>query len=286
MRDVRVGLADPLHALDRRVGVLHRGLPAHVPRPAVRLATASRANWCGSSACLIYLLLMAEAFFGYLLPWGNMSYWGAQVIVSCSARSRSSARPGRVDSRRLLHLRHHAEPLLRVARGRAAAGADVPGGRAHHGAARGGLEQSRRHRDQEAQGPATGIRSTASRSIRTTRSRTWSASSCSCRCSAASCSSRPTWAAISSSTRTSSPANPLQTPRAHRAGVVLHAVLRDAARGAVDHGTQFWGVMVMGAAVVIFFFLPWLDRSQGEVDPLSRLDLQVGSWSRFRDQLP
>jgi ubiquinol-cytochrome c reductase cytochrome b subunit len=31
---------------------------------------------------LIYLGLMAEAFFGYLLPWGNMSYWGAQVIVS------------------------------------------------------------------------------------------------------------------------------------------------------------------------------------------------------------
>ncbi len=31
---------------------------------------------------LIYLCLMAEAFFGYLLPWGNMSYWGAQVIVS------------------------------------------------------------------------------------------------------------------------------------------------------------------------------------------------------------
>ncbi len=26
--------------------------------------------------------MMAEAFFGYLLPWGNMSYWGAQVIVS------------------------------------------------------------------------------------------------------------------------------------------------------------------------------------------------------------
>jgi ubiquinol-cytochrome c reductase cytochrome b subunit len=31
---------------------------------------------------LVYLCLMAEAFFGYLLPWGNMSYWGAQVIVS------------------------------------------------------------------------------------------------------------------------------------------------------------------------------------------------------------
>ncbi|MCC7081347.1 MAG: cytochrome bc complex cytochrome b subunit [Burkholderiales bacterium] len=31
---------------------------------------------------LIYLALMAEAFFGYLLPWGQMSYWGAQVIVN------------------------------------------------------------------------------------------------------------------------------------------------------------------------------------------------------------
>ena len=30
----------------------------------------------------IFLCLMAEGFFGYLLPWGNMSYWGAQVIVS------------------------------------------------------------------------------------------------------------------------------------------------------------------------------------------------------------
>src|SRR5712672_2917042 len=32
--------------------------------------------------CLIFLLLMAEGFMGYVLPWGNMSYWGAQVIVS------------------------------------------------------------------------------------------------------------------------------------------------------------------------------------------------------------
>ena len=32
--------------------------------------------------CLIFLVLMAEAFFGYLLPWGQMSYWGAQVIVN------------------------------------------------------------------------------------------------------------------------------------------------------------------------------------------------------------
>jgi len=31
---------------------------------------------------IVYIALMAEAFFGYLLPWGNMSYWGAQVIIS------------------------------------------------------------------------------------------------------------------------------------------------------------------------------------------------------------
>lgn len=31
---------------------------------------------------LIYLVLMAEGFMGYVLPWGNMSYWGAQVIIS------------------------------------------------------------------------------------------------------------------------------------------------------------------------------------------------------------
>jgi ubiquinol-cytochrome c reductase cytochrome b subunit len=33
----------------------------------------------------IFLCLMAEAFFGYLLPWGQMSYWGAQVIVNLFA---------------------------------------------------------------------------------------------------------------------------------------------------------------------------------------------------------
>lgn len=33
----------------------------------------------------IFLALMGEAFFGYLLPWGQMSYWGAQVIVNLFA---------------------------------------------------------------------------------------------------------------------------------------------------------------------------------------------------------
>jgi ubiquinol-cytochrome c reductase cytochrome b subunit len=54
----------------------------HMFRALCTAATAIRASSRGSSACLIYLCLMAEAFFGYLLPWGQMSYWGAQVIVN------------------------------------------------------------------------------------------------------------------------------------------------------------------------------------------------------------
>ena len=51
MRDVPGGWLIALHPLDRRLGVLHRRLPAHVPRHALRLVQASRASWSGSSAC-------------------------------------------------------------------------------------------------------------------------------------------------------------------------------------------------------------------------------------------
>jgi ubiquinol-cytochrome c reductase cytochrome b subunit len=47
---------------------------------------------------LIYLVLMAEAFLGYVLPWGQMSYWGAQVIISLfGAIPGHRHRPGRMD---------------------------------------------------------------------------------------------------------------------------------------------------------------------------------------------
>ena len=32
---------------------------------------------------LIYVALMAEAFMGYLLPWGNMSYWEHKLLLTC-----------------------------------------------------------------------------------------------------------------------------------------------------------------------------------------------------------
>ncbi len=120
--------------------------------------------------CLIFLMLMAEGFMGYVLPWGNMSYWGAQVIVSLfGSIPYDRQRLGRVDSRRLLHRRCHLEPILCPARGGVAAGAHFPGDRAPHGAARGGLQQSRRHRHQEVQGCSRATRSTAFPFTRTTR---------------------------------------------------------------------------------------------------------------------
>jgi ubiquinol-cytochrome c reductase cytochrome b subunit len=57
------------------------------------------------------------------------------------------------------------------------------------------------------------------------------------------------------------PANPLQTPP-HIAPVwyftPFYAMLRAVPSFA---GTQVWGVLVMGAAVLVLFFVPWLDRS-------------------------
>ena len=142
-----VGLAGALHALDRRIGLFHRHLPAHVPRTHVRLYRKPRE--------LIWLfgfhlpVLMAEAFFGYLLPWGQMSYWGAQVIVNLFRRDPAD-RPGpfAVDPRRLRRLRRDAQPLFRVPRDRHSARAARAGRGAPDGAARSRLEQSGRGRNQ------------------------------------------------------------------------------------------------------------------------------------------
>ncbi len=47
---------------------------------------------------IIYLLMMATAFLGYTLPWGQMSFWGATVITTSWRRSRSSATRSRACS--------------------------------------------------------------------------------------------------------------------------------------------------------------------------------------------
>ena len=91
---------------------------------------------------LIYLLMMATAFMGYVLPWGQMSFWGATVITNLFSRhSRSSAsrsRPGcgaasAVDNptlNRFFSL-HYLLPFVIVGAGRPA----------HLGAARAGQQQ-------------------------------------------------------------------------------------------------------------------------------------------------
>ena len=96
---------------------------------------------------IIFLLMMATAFIGYVLPWGQMSFWGATVITNLfSPRSRSSATPSvSLPLGRLLGRQPDAEPLLL-----AALPAAVHDRRrrhpAHLGAARAGQQQPDRDR--------------------------------------------------------------------------------------------------------------------------------------------
>ena len=83
--------------------------------------------------CAIFLCLMAEAFMGYLLPWGQMSYWGAQVIVNLfAAIPFHRPRSGFADSWRLCGGRRDIEPFLQLPRDRSAIGFARLGGCAHH----------------------------------------------------------------------------------------------------------------------------------------------------------
>ena len=65
---------------------------------------------------IIYLLMMATGFMGYVLPWGQMSFWGATVITNffTAFPVDRPADPDAVD-RRLLGRQPDAQPLLRAA---------------------------------------------------------------------------------------------------------------------------------------------------------------------------
>ena len=210
---------------------------------------------------LIYLALMAEAFFGYLLPWGNMSYWGAQVIVSLFGAFpligdsliewiRGDYFISDITLNRFFALHVVALPLvlifLVVAHILALheVGSNNPDGVEIKKIEGTGRPSARRHpvpsvlhgqgpvRPQRLPGPVRGRRA----------------------------SSRRRWAGCSSSTPNFEPANPLHDAAAHRAGLVLHAVLRDPARGS-GFLNKVWGVLALFAAVLLLFFVPWLDRS-------------------------
>ena len=157
--------------------------------------------------CLIYLCLMARGVLRLPAPVGPDVVLGRagdrQPVLGGADHRRG---PRRLDPRRLHDLRHHAQPLLRVPRDRDAARAARARRRAPDGAARDGLEQSGRRRDQEAaegsrDGPAARRHLFAPVLHGEGHRRRRRASS---RCSRSSCSSCRTWAATSSRRTTSS----------------------------------------------------------------------------------
>ena len=98
---------------------------------------------------IIFLLMMATAFMGYVLPWGQMSFWAATVITNLfSAIPLVGEAITHMAVGRLRGRQPDAQPLLLAAL--PAAVHDRRRGRpAHLGAARAGQQQSDRHRRQE-----------------------------------------------------------------------------------------------------------------------------------------
>jgi ubiquinol-cytochrome c reductase cytochrome b subunit len=211
--------------------------------------------------CLIFLLLMAEAFMGYVLPWGNMSYWGAQVIVSLFSSLpyiggflvewiRGDYYIADATLNRFFALHVAALPLalifLVIAHLMALheVGSNNPDG-----------IEIKKYKD--AQGhPLDGI---PFHPYYTVKDLVGVAGFLLLFCAVIFFA--PTFGGLFLESPNFEPANPLQTPP-HIAPVwyftPFYAMLRAVPSFA---GTQVWGVLVMGAAIVVLFFVPWLDRS-------------------------
>ena len=211
--------------------------------------------------CLIFLLLMAEAFMGYVLPWGNMSYWGAQVIVSLFSSLpwigaglvewiRGDYYIADATLNRFFALHVAALPLalvfLVIAHLMALheVGSNNPDGIEIH-----------KYNDDKGR-PLDGI---AFHPYYTVKDLVGVAGFLLLFFGVIFFA--PTFGGLFLEAPNFEPANPLQTPP-HIAPVwyftPFYAMLRAVPSFA---GTQVWGVMVMGASVLILFFLPWLDRS-------------------------
>src|SRR5437762_11907700 len=212
---------------------------------------------------LIYLTLVGEAFFGYLLPWGQMSYWGAQVIINLFGTIPLIGEPLAVWIRgdynisdatlnRFFALHVVALPLVLL--GLVAAhimalhevGSNNPDGveikkdiDPASGHPRDGIPFHPYYTVKDFMGVAVFLIVFSAIVFFT-----------------------PEMGGYFLEANNFIPADPLKTPE-HIAPVwyftPYYAMLR-----AVPSmmNTQFWGVLVMGASVVIFFFLPWLDRGR------------------------
>ena len=211
--------------------------------------------------CLIFLVLMAESFMGYVLPWGNMSFWGAQVIVSLFG-SLPVIGHGLVEwirgdyviadatLHRFFALHVAALPLalifLVIAHIMALheVGSNNPDG-----------IEIKMHKGADGH-PLDGV---PFHPYYTVKDIVGVAGFLLLFCGVIFFA--PALGGLFLEDANFEPANALQTPP-HIAPVwyftPFYAMLR-----AIPSlgGTQVWGVLVMGAAIVVLFFLPWLDRS-------------------------
>jgi ubiquinol-cytochrome c reductase cytochrome b subunit len=211
--------------------------------------------------CLIFLVLMAEGFMGYVLPWGNMSFWGAQVIVSLFG-SLPVIGGGLVEwirgdyviadatLNRFFALHVVALPLALIM-------LVVAHLMALHEVGSNNPDGIEIHEHNDAKGhPLDGI---PFHPYYTVKDLVGVMGFLVLFCGVIFFA--PTFGGLFLESPNFEPANPLQTPP-HIAPVwyftPFYAMLRAVPSFA---GTQVWGVLVMGASIVVLFFVPWLDRS-------------------------
>jgi ubiquinol-cytochrome c reductase cytochrome b subunit len=213
---------------------------------------------------IIFLCLMAEAFFGYLLPWGQMSYWGAQVIVNLfsaipligpdlSLWLRGDFVVGDATLNRFF--------AFHVIAVHGAAGA---GRRAHHRAARSRLQQSGRRRDQEEEGRANGIPLDGIPFHPYYSVKDIVGVVVFLMVFSVVVFFMPEFGGYFLEYNNFFPADPLVTPP-HIAPVwyftPYYSILRAVTYPLFGIDAKFWGVVAMGASTLIIALLPWLDRS-------------------------
>jgi ubiquinol-cytochrome c reductase cytochrome b subunit len=213
----------------------------------------------------IFLCLMAEGFFGYLLPWGQMSYWGAQVIVNLfgaipfigpdlSVWIRGDYVVGDATLNRFFSFHVIAVPLVLI--GLVAAhiialhevGSNNPDG-----------IEIKKKKDPVTGIPLDGIPFHPYYTVKDIVGVvvflivfSWIVFF------------GPEFGGYFLEYNNFIPADPLKTPP-HIAPVwyftPYYSLLRAVTYPLFGIDAKFWGVVAMGAGVVIFFFLPWLDRS-------------------------
>ena len=130
-------LAAPLRARERRVSMFFIIIYIHIFRGMYYGSYKAPRELLWMTGVVLFLLLMATAFMGYVLPWGQMSYWGATVITNLfSAHSGGGQLDRDAALGRLLGGQSHAEPVLQPALPAAIRdhrrGVPACGGAAHH----------------------------------------------------------------------------------------------------------------------------------------------------------